>query len=73
MTPTCSSLSGRDLLATQFKEYFCDEIVFAIFCWYFNHIDIGYECIVSSRIVEINLLTTYLLTDKQDQGKSEWG
>ena len=35
--------------------YLC-EMIFAIFCLYFIHIDIGYECIVFSCIVKINLL-----------------
>ena len=40
--------------------YLC-EMILEIFCLYFIHIDIGYECIVFSCIVEINL-PTYLLT-----------
>ena len=36
--------------------YLC-EMIFAIFCLYFIHIGIGYECIVFSFIVKINLLT----------------
>ena len=35
--------------------YLC-ETVFAVFCLYFIHIGIGYECIVFSSIVEINVL-----------------
>ena len=40
--------------------YFCKR-VFVILCLYFVHIDIGYECIVFSCIVEINLLTLHLV------------
>ena len=36
------------------------SVIHVVFCLYFNHIDIVYECIVLSCIVEINLLT-YLL------------
>ena len=40
--------------------YLC-EMIFAIFCLYLIHIDIGYECIVFSCIVEINFLTLLTL------------
>ena len=36
--------------------YLC-EMVFAIFCLYFVHIDIGYGCIVFNCIIGIYLLT----------------
>ena len=44
--------------------YMC-QIIFAIFCLYYMHIDFGYECIVFSCIVKHKLpsLLTYLLTD----------
>ena len=32
------------------------EMIFAIFCLHFIHIDIGYECIVLSCTIEINIL-----------------
>ena len=32
------------------------EMIFGIFCLYFIHIDIVYECIVLSCIAELNLL-----------------
>ena len=40
--------------------YLC-EIIFAIFCLYLIHVDIGYKYIVLSCIVEINLLLLLLL------------
>ena len=40
--------------------YLC-EMIFAIFCLYFIHIDIGYECIVFSCVKNKKILT-YLLT-----------
>ena len=40
--------------------YFCKR-VFVILCLCFVHVDIGYECIVFSCIVEINLLTLDLV------------
>ena len=35
--------------------YLC-EMIFAILCLYFIQIDIGYECIVFSCVVKINVL-----------------
>ena len=40
--------------------YLC-EIIFKILSFYFIHIDIGYECIVFSCIVEIDMLNVLLL------------
>ena len=31
-------------------------MIFAIFCLYFIHVDIGYECIVFGCIAEINFI-----------------
>ena len=38
------------------RVYYLYEMIFAIFCLDFIHIDIVYECIVLSYIFEINLL-----------------
>ena len=44
--------------------YLCEKI-FTIFCLYFILIDIGYECIAFSGIVEINLFTYSVLTSSR--------
>ena len=35
------------------------DMIFTIFCLYFIHFEIGYECIVFSCIVKINLLLLF--------------
>ena len=49
------------------RVYYLYEMIFAIFCLYFIHIDIVYECIVLSYIVEINF--SLLLPMNQIRGK----
>ena len=47
-------------------KYVLCEMIFAIFCLHFTHIAMGYECIVFSGIVGINVLLLFDIMQETD-------